>query len=204
MKVLILSPYGESIISSLEKFNDEYVVFQEPVTTEFCKDGKFDFLISYGYRHIIKYDVLSLFPCKAINLHISLLPYCRGAHPIFWSILEQKPLGVTIHLLDEGLDTGNILFQQVTPLFFDSHESFSSLYHKQRLAIEDLFSHSWRYLRSGECSGWKQRGSPTMHRARDLNDWLGFMPQQWDTSISEFCSLVGISQSLPFKTKSEP
>lgn len=196
MKVLILSPYPESLLSALSDFGDEFAVLSDPITPQDCKNGDFDFLVSYGYRFILKSDVLSLFPRKAINLHISLLPWCRGSHPVFWSILEQKPLGVTIHLLDEGLDTGNILFQQITPLSLSQDESFSSLYRKQRDAIELLFKQSWKYLRTGECSGWRQQGVPTEHRSRELNDWLNLMPLQWDTPIADFCQNAGISHPL--------
>ena len=196
MKVLILSPYPGRLLSVLPKFGDDYSVLTGPITPQDCVDGGFDFLVSYGYRYILKSELLRLFPCKAINLHISLLPYCRGAHPVFWSILERKKLGVTIHLLDKGLDTGNILFQQVTPRYLSQDESFSSLYRKQRDAIELLFEHSWKYLRTGECSGWRQQGAPTEHRSRELNDWLDLMPQQWDTPIADFCAKAGVSHPL--------
>ena len=196
MKILILSPYPGGLLSALSDFGDEYAVLSGPITPQDCTDGDFDFLVSYGYRFILKNDVLRLFPRKAINLHISLLPCCRGAHPVFWSILERKPLGITIHLLDEGLDTGNILFQRVTPLSRSQDESFASLYRKQRDAIELLFEHSWKYLRTGECSGWKQQGAPTEHRSRQLNDWLDLLPQQWDTPIANFCEKAGISHPL--------
>ena len=200
MKILILSPYPESLASTLSDYGDEHVALSGPITRQDCTKGNFDFLISYGYRYILKSEVLSLFPHKAINLHISVLPFSRGAHPIFWSILEQKPLGVTIHMLDEGLDTGNILFQQVTPLSLSQDESFSSLYYKQRNAIELLFEHSWKYLRTGECSGWKQQGRSTEHRSHELDDWLDLMPRQWDTSIADFCEKAGVSHPLLFNS----
>ena len=79
MKVLILSPYPESLLSALSDFGDEFAVLSDPITPQDCKNGDFDFLVSYGYRFILKSDVLSLFPRKAINLHISLLLGCRGS-----------------------------------------------------------------------------------------------------------------------------
>lgn len=196
MKALILSPYPGRLLTALSDFGDEHVVLTGPISQQDCADGGFDFLVSYGYRYILKNEVLNLFPRRAINLHISLLPYCRGAHPVFWSILERRKLGVTIHLLDEELDTGNILFQHVTPLSISRDESFASLYRKQRDAIEFLFEHSWKYLRTGECSGWKQQGASTEHRSRELNDWLDLMPQQWDTPIADFCEKAGVSHPL--------
>ncbi len=72
----------------------------------------FDFIISFGYRYIISKDIIDIFPNKIINLHISLLPYNRGADPNLWSYLEDTPKGVTIHYIDENLDTGNIIVQK--------------------------------------------------------------------------------------------
>lgn len=196
MKVLVLSPYPQGLLSALEIFADEYEVTSNSISREYCLNERFEFLVSYGYRHIIRQDVLDLFPGKAINLHISLLPFCRGAHPILWSILEGKPLGVTIHMLDAGIDTGSILFQQVTPRYLEDTETFASLYKKHCESIEFLFRHNWKYLRTAECFGWEQQGSPTIHRSSELDDLLAFMPQQWDTTIIEFCRLAGISHPL--------
>lgn len=196
MKVLILSPYPQGLLPALEAFFDEFTITTDIISAEYCIREKFDYLISYGYRHIIAQDVIDLFECKAINLHISLLPFCRGAHPVFWSIFEGHPLGVTIHLLDAGLDTGNILFQQITPLCFEDGESFASLHKKLRRSIELLFEHNWKYLRTGECHGWKQQGPPTIHRSKEISYWLALMPKQWDTPVSDFCRLAGIRHPL--------
>ena len=196
MRVLLLSPYPEGLLPALEAFCDEYVISTLPISPEYCSDEGFDFLVSYGYRHILTEDVLSRFPGKAVNLHISLLPSCRGAHPVFWSILEGKTLGVTIHMLDLGLDTGNILFQQVTPLQLEAGESFATLYKKQCKSIELLFNNNWKYLRTGECSGWVQQGFPSVHRSRELDNWLIYMPQKWDTTISNFCRLSSTNHPL--------
>ncbi|MCL0081308.1 hypothetical protein M1N64_03665 [Peptococcaceae bacterium] len=52
------------------------------------------------------------FQGRAINLHISFLPWNRGADPNFWSFIENAPVGVSIHYLDEGIDTGDRKKQQ--------------------------------------------------------------------------------------------
>lgn len=79
---------------------------------------------------------------QIFNLHISLLPYNRGASPNFFSFIENTPKGVTIHQIDEGLDTGPILAQK--ELFFDeSKETFASGYEKLILEIQMLFKENW-------------------------------------------------------------
>lgn len=79
---------------------------------------------------------------QIFNLHISLLPYNREASPNFFSFIENTPKGVTIHQIDEVLDTGPILAQK--ELFFDeSKETFASSYEKLILEIQMLFKENW-------------------------------------------------------------
>src|SRR6056300_461455 len=72
---------------------------EEKIKTEALED--FDWVISFGYKHILKSDFISRFYRKIINLHISYLPYNRGSHPNVWSFVEDTPKGVTIHLIDD-------------------------------------------------------------------------------------------------------
>lgn len=76
-----------------------------------------DAIIVVGYGRIIPPWMLSLPRFGNINLHASLLPKYRGAAPIQWAIAEgEKITGVTTMLLNEGLDTGDILLQKETPV----------------------------------------------------------------------------------------
>ena len=69
-----------------------------------------DFIVSFGYRKIINYSILSQFKKPIINLHMSYLPFNRGSHPNFWSFIDNTPKGVTIHEVSKGIDDGNIIF----------------------------------------------------------------------------------------------
>lgn len=101
-------------------------------------DKKFDLVICFGYRYLLKKETINKLNCLIINLHISLLPYNRGAHPNFWSFFHDTPKGVTIHMVDEGLDTGKILFQK--KIFFSKKEiTFRQTYERLFNEIEDLF-----------------------------------------------------------------
>ena len=75
---------------------------------DIIKEQKPDFIIVAAYGQILPKEILKLAPC--INLHASILPHFRGASPIQQAILEdKKQVGVTAMLMDEGLDTGDIL-----------------------------------------------------------------------------------------------
>lgn len=64
---------------------------------------------------IISEKVLNSVPAKFINLHAGIAPLYRGVHCAYWALVEnnRKACGVTIHLLDTGIDTGNILEQEI-------------------------------------------------------------------------------------------
>lgn len=68
-------------------------------------------LIDFGI--IVTKDVIDYFPLGIINSHFSLLPELRGADPITFSILSgQAKTGVSLMLIDEGMDTGKIIAQR--------------------------------------------------------------------------------------------
>ncbi len=74
-----------------------------------------DFLVVAAYGQILPKSILSIAPC--INLHASLLPKYRGASPIQQALLDgEKITGVTAMLMDEGLDTGDILAYSAYPI----------------------------------------------------------------------------------------
>ncbi len=75
---------------------------------EYINSFKPDFIVVAAYGQILPRAILDIAPC--INLHASLLPQYRGASPIQSSLLNEDRFGgVTAMLMEEGLDTGDIL-----------------------------------------------------------------------------------------------
>jgi len=68
-----------------------------------------DTIICLWWPHILKKLHHSI--RNVINTHPSLLPYNRGKYPYYWSIMDGTPFGVTIHRINDGVDTGDILWQ---------------------------------------------------------------------------------------------
>src|SRR5262249_39611399 len=76
-----------------------------------------DLIVVAAYGQILPPAILELPRFGCINVHASLLPKYRGAAPIQWAILDDEPqTGVTIMKMDAGLDTGDILTQEATPI----------------------------------------------------------------------------------------
>ena len=68
--------------------------------------------VAAGYIQILKPSLLAIPRIVAANFHASLLPAYRGKHPVFWALRNgERSAGLTVHVMQAGLDTGDILFQ---------------------------------------------------------------------------------------------
>lgn len=91
-----------------------------------------DFFVVVAYGKILPKEILDMPKFGCINIHASLLPEYRGAAPIQWSIIDgKKKTGITTMLMDEGLDTGDILKQYELPI--SDNETGGSLFEKLAL-----------------------------------------------------------------------
>lgn len=73
--------------------------------------------IVFAYGRILPPGLLAVPPRGCINVHASLLPAYRGAAPIQWAVARgETETGVTTMLMDEGLDTGDMLLKRATPI----------------------------------------------------------------------------------------
>ena len=122
--------------------------------------------ISALFDYILKPGFLELFAHRCVNLHPSLLPYNRGQYPNVWSIIDGTPAGATLHYIDEGVDTGDIIAQKQVPL--TAYDTGESLYRRLEGASVELFSEIWPTLREGKTPGHAQSGRGTYHRTRDV------------------------------------
>jgi len=76
-----------------------------------------ELVVLAGYMHLLTKPFLDRFPDRIVNVHPSLLPEFPGAHAIEDALAaDVATTGVTIHLVDDGLDTGPILRQEELPL----------------------------------------------------------------------------------------
>jgi methionyl-tRNA formyltransferase len=197
MNVLLLGPERRTIMSYITTLGDRVKSTDEKITPDDEIVRWAEFLISYGYRHIIRPDVLDLFPHRAINLHISYLPWNRGADPNLWSFLDDTPKGVTIHYLDEGLDTGDILARQ--EVMHHHNDTLRTTYDKLTEIIELLFMQVWPDIQSGRQKSFPQEPGGTMHKLKDRKKIEHLLQQGWDTPVAE---LIGKALAVNSGTKS--
>ena len=148
-------PEDLSLVVTTEK-NDIYSLIEEkgiPVCVFDSADAVMSKLydgIDLGvlawWPKILKSPLLEMPQYGFINTHPSLLPYNRGKHYNFWALVEQAPFGVTLHRVDHGVDTGDIIAQQEIP--YDWTDNGETLYQKAQDAMVKLFCQTYPVLRS--------------------------------------------------------
>jgi len=150
---------------------ESLIIYDKKITVEWLELNKIDFILSYNYHFIIKPDVLEACCYNAVNLHISLLPWNRGNDPNIWSFIENTPKGVTIHRIDSGIDTGNILLQKEV-VFDECIESFFSSYNKLHHEICELLKNNWKDLRQNTIPDKPQCGGiGSYHYEKELDPY---------------------------------
>jgi methionyl-tRNA formyltransferase len=129
------------------------------------------------FGHIIREDLLRLFPRGIANLHPSLLPEGRGCHPNAWAIARQRPMGVTFHLVDAGVDTGPILAQESVVIL--PVDTASTLYDRAMIAAQDLLDRFLDKWLAGELRPRPQTETSELPRRRtDLERELQVIPEK--------------------------
>lgn len=92
-----------------------------------------DLLVSMSFNQIFKSKLINLTRLKAINCHAGKLPFYRGRNILNWALInDEKEFGITVHFIDEGIDTGDIISQQVYPI--NDNDTYATLLERAYLA----------------------------------------------------------------------
>jgi methionyl-tRNA formyltransferase len=139
-------------------------------------------LVAFGYRYKVPAAILRrAWAVPPINLHISYLPWNKGAHPILWSVLDDTPAGVTVHQMDEAFDTGPILVQ--ARLTFRDDETFRAAHARAEQTLTALCLAHWDALSTGTRAPQPQTEPGTRHTVREYASVADRLPQGWETPI---------------------
>lgn len=119
------------------------------------KDLHIDLIVVVAFKMLPKV-VWQIPTIGTINIHASLLPQYRGAAPINWAIINgEKQTGVTSFIINEVIDTGNILLQKSVPI--DEDETAGTLHDKLQESGSQLLLETLKLLESGEQKGISQK-----------------------------------------------
>jgi len=168
-------PYSLNKDSSLKKFCKNRKIPYYFMTksndlsiSNSIKELKADVIVVFSMSQLLKENIFKIPKLGTINLHPSFLPDYRGPNPDFWQYhdLEMNP-GVTVHYIDKGEDTGDIIFQErvYIPLGTKSPERLDVLIGKCGVSI---ILKALDAINIGEAPRIKQPLSSPTVRARNL------------------------------------
>ena len=169
-----------SLINFLKKKNFRIKNYQKIPPLEIFKNS--DFILSFGFRKIISENIIKKLKKPIYNIHLSYLPFNRGAHPNFWSFIENTPAGVSIHTIDKGIDTGNVILKK--KIYFNTSlnkfSTFKKTYNFLFLEAEKLFKKNFNKIYNKKYKKILSNHKGTFHYKKDLPKWL----KNWDMNIS--------------------
>ena len=167
--IRILQPQSvkdENFISELKSFNPSAIV-----------------LVAYG--QILPAAIIDLPKRGCINIHASLLPSYRGAAPVNWAIINgEKKTGITIMLMDEGMDTGPVLLQDEIEI--RESDTTGTLYLKLSEIGADLLISLLNDLEGGNVTPYAQTGEVSYAPVLKKTDGL----LNWSRSAKDICNFI--------------
>jgi methionyl-tRNA formyltransferase len=197
---VLFSPVKELALQhGLKPFQPEKA--KEEAFQEALKILQPDLIVVIAYGQILPKSILKIPKYGAVNVHASLLPKYRGAAPIAWAILKgEKVTGVTTMVMDEGMDTGDILLQAEIPI---GDEETCELLHDRlasfgarllRETLEKMKSGNIRPLPQDHSKAtyapplkkedghivWKKEAKEIDRQVRGFNPWPGAFTQWGD------------------------
>jgi methionyl-tRNA formyltransferase len=153
---------GVSKEDSLEELSQQHgfpIIFLDklntPVTVKELEAYTPDLFILCGYNKILKSLIIDIPPLGTINLHGGKLPEYRGAAPINWQIINGETTGgCSIIYVDEGIDTGDIIAQEIYPI--TAEDTHASVLEKTLNIFPALLETVLQQIESGSVKATKQ------------------------------------------------
>lgn len=145
-----LATHGE-VLREMSGLDSDHVLvgrqFRDPASIELLQSLDLDYIIGVHFPYIVPGAVLEIPRIGVLNLHPALLPYNRGWHTPNWAILDETPIGATLHFMDSGVDTGDIVAQ--VGLEIRPEDTAHTLYGRLTELEVELFRDAWPLLASG-------------------------------------------------------
>ena len=130
--------------------NINSIEFIEKVKTYNC-----DIFVSMSFNQIFKNTIINLPPYKTINCHAGKLPFYRGRNILNWALInDEKEFGITVHNVDEGIDTGDIILQRTYSIC--DEDTYSTLLERAYEECAKILYDSLILLQKGEVTPIKQ------------------------------------------------
>lgn len=126
-----------------------------------------DILLSIHWPYKFTKSQLNKIKIGSFNLHNSYLPWNRGADACSWAIIDNTPHGATFHWIDEGIDTGDIFYQQKIDI--TEEDTTDSLYKKTINTEIEVFEKAIDMIVNNNFLKIRQEGKGSFHRKKDFS-----------------------------------
>lgn len=114
-----------------------------------------DIFVSMSFNQIFKSEIINLPPLKTINCHAGKLPFYRGRNVLNWALInDEKEFGITVHYIDEGIDTGDIILQRCYKI--TETDTYNTLLEKAYMECAEILYESLKMLAITEIEPIKQ------------------------------------------------
>lgn len=156
-KIAILFPNGDEISYKDQIPTIEVGNINDEKACEFISNLSPDIICVCG-TSVIKPHIFNLSKHGAINIHVGITPEYRSAKPIEWALhnKDYEKVGVTVHFVDEGIDTGDILFQERIP--FTKEDNVGSIYARCKVVGCNLMLRAISEIEDGTMNKWRKDG----------------------------------------------
>lgn len=117
------------LINFAENKNIKLLIEKNVNSNDFFKmisSRNLDLIVSMSFDQIFKKEIINLPKFKSINCHAGKLPFYRGRNVLNWVLInDELEFGITVHFVDEGIDTGDIIMQRSFPI--TDNDDYSTL-----------------------------------------------------------------------------
>ena len=145
-----------------------------------------DMVVLVAFGQILPGEIIEFPEMGCINVHPSLLPKYRGAAPINWTLIRgEETTGITTILMDEGMDTGDILLQEETKI--ESDETFDKLHDRLSTMGSELLLKTVEGITEGTITRTPQDSTLATYAPR-LKKEDGII--NWQASINDILNLI--------------
>jgi methionyl-tRNA formyltransferase len=156
--------------------NDSSTKLYQDLINESAKDEK-DIVVSCQYRFRVPESLIKSHTC--VNIHYGKLPEYRGCYPIYWQIKNDTTAGFTIHYIDKGFDTGDIIRRVEVPI---GSMNASELYEGLARLAKENFKQLYKSILAGTCKSIKQ--DEKVAHYYDINS-IDFKKEKYINSIND-------------------
>ena len=148
----------ETLKDYAKRNNIDYIKNKNVNSDEFISiiiKYKCDLFVSMSFNQIFKSKIINLAKYKTINCHAGKLPFYRGRNVLNWVLInDEKKFGVTVHFVDEGIDTGDIILQKSFQI--TDQDNYKTLLKKAYIECANILYKAVLMFKKGNVKAYKQ------------------------------------------------